>query len=210
MGRYRRIRARPFTRRSRARRSFRRRLRPAAASRQAAARVRNAPRSITPTCSSRRRAARSTRWRRCRAGTVFGSRPATRISRCSSRAKGFQGKVRDGVLTPGLRRGLSRALARADRARPGQLRPPRPLRAARVSAHPARAVHARVHQPPRGLVPDQRLRAVDPPHLHRQGAQQRLRHALVVRRHDRLLGRQQARLATRSTCCPPTSRAGRR
>ena len=98
-----------------------------------------------------------------------------------------------GRADPALRGGVSRALAAAAGARRGPVQSPHPLRAARVSTVAARAVLARVPQPAAPVVPDQRLRPGDPARLHRPGAQERVRHALLVRRHDRILGRRQAR-----------------
>ncbi len=92
-----------------------------------------------------------------------------------------------------VRESLQGTLAPADRGRRSALRPARALRAARNAALPARAVLARVHQPAERVVPHQRLRPVDSPRADRQAAQQPLRHALLVRRHDRVLGRRQAR-----------------
>src|SRR5689334_4698330 len=66
------------------------------------------------------------------------------------------------------------------------------LRAARLSAMAARALFARVHQPAEGVVLHQRLRAGYTTRLHRTGSQERIRYTLLVRRHDRFLGRQQA------------------
>ena len=123
---------------------------------------------------------------------------------------GFAGKVRAGRADAALRSGLQGALAAAAGAGRGPVRSSDALRAARVSAVAARAVLARVHQSAARVVPDQRFRAGDPPRLHRPGAQERVRHALLVRRHDRVLGRRASSSRTRSTCCRPTSRAGRR
>ena len=52
---------------------------------------------------------------------------------------------------------------------------------------------ARVRQPAARVVLDQRLWAGDTTRLHWSGAQERVRHALLVWRHDRVLGRQQTR-----------------
>ncbi len=95
-------------------------------------------------------------------GRALGPR-ATRTSRRSSTAGRLQGQGSRRRADARVREGLQGALAPADRGRPGELRPARPLRAARPAALPARAVHARVHQPAERVVPDQRLRAVDPP-----------------------------------------------
>src|SRR4030095_6696377 len=84
-------------------------------------------------------------------------------------------------------------MATADGARRGAVRPSDALRAAWISALAARAVLTRVREPAAGGVLDQRLRAGDSSRLYQPGAQERLRHALLVRRHDRILGRRQAR-----------------
>ena len=105
---------------------------------------------------------------------------------------GFAGKVREGVLTPPYERPTRSGGASSRSSGEVQYRSPDALRAARLSAVAPRAVLARVHQPSARVVLDQRFRSRHPPRLHRPGAQERVRHALLVRRHDRVLGRQQA------------------
>ena len=106
---------------------------------------------------------------------------------------GFKGKVREGVLTPPYEKAYKERWRQQQELGEVQYDRLTALRAARLSALAARALLARVRQPAARVVSHQRLRAGDPPRLHRPGAQERLRHAFLVRRHDWLLGRQQAR-----------------
>ena len=82
-------------------------------------------------------------------------------------------------------------MASAAGARRSAVRPSDALRAAGISALAARALLTRVRQSAARVVLDQRFRAGDSPRLHRPGAQERVRDPLLVRRHDRILGRRQ-------------------
>ena len=108
---------------------------------------------------------------------------------------GFAGKVREGVLTPPYEKAYRERWRQQQELGEVQYQSSHPLRTGRLSALAARAVLSRVRQPAAGIVPDQRFRAGHPPRLHRPGAQERLRHALVVRRHDWVLGRSETRHA---------------
>ncbi len=120
------------------------------------------------------------------------------------------GKVREGVLTPEYE------VAYKERWRQqmedGQVNYDRlvALRAARDAALPARALHARVHQPARESLPDQRFRPVDPPRAAsaRSTATSTARTPGTATRSGSGTATSSSR--TPSTCCPPTSRAGRR
>jgi hypothetical protein len=207
MGRNRCTRARRGTRRRRARRRVRRRLRAAAAGRQAAARVRNlrgALRLLARASEGRHEAHVGDRPPLGRPLATRGQHP----SRDVHRGAGISGQGPRRRPDAGLRGRLSGALAGANRARASELRSLGPLRAAGISAHPARALHARVHQPAGNRLSDKRLRPVDPAHLHRQRAQQRL----LIRgtATPSASGTATSSCRTRNTCCRPTSRAGRR
>ena len=108
---------------------------------------------------------------------------------------GFTGKVREGVLTPPYEAAYKerwRQQQELGEVQYDRLTHCEPVGYPRWLLEPYS--HEFVNLPQR-VVPDQRLRAGDTPRLHRSGAQERVRHALLVRRHDWILGRQQARHA---------------
>ena len=108
---------------------------------------------------------------------------------------GFSGKVRPNVLTPPYEAAYKERWRQQQEL--GEVQYDR-LTHCEPPGYPRwllEPVLARVRQPAARVIPDQRLRAGDPPRLHRPGAQERVRHALLVRRHDRVLGPRSARHA---------------